>query len=329
MVVDQNEGIVKNYAGIKNELLQLHGVENIAFGGNSIFSVPITSSDPVWPGKPAQSTTNFKIFRCDEGFIPTLNIPLSEGRNFAGVQDASNYIINKKAAEAMGLDPETAVGTALEMWNGKGQIVGVTEDFHNDNLRLGIEPMIFMYSENIGFHYFIKVSGSTPMAATVEQIGTIFKKHNPDYPFEYSFLEEVFDREYQSEQIIGKLSLVFTCIAVLISGLGLFGLASFTAAQRTKEIGIRKVLGASAGSLSILLCGDFTILVLASLAIGFPLAWYFVDQFLDGFTYHTEIGWTLYALTAILMLGLTFLSVAYHTLSAAWANPVDSLQNEG
>ncbi|WP_026965803.1 ABC transporter permease [Algoriphagus terrigena] len=329
LVVDQNEGIVKNYAGIKNELNQLPGVESIAFGGNSIFSVPITTPDPVWPGKPSQSTVNFKIFRCDEAFIPTLSIPLSEGRNFAGAQDASNYIINKKAAEAMGLDPETAVGTALEMWNGKGQIVGVTEDFHNDNLRLDIEPMIFMYSENVGSHYFIKVSGQAPMATAVEQIETVFKKQNPDYPFEFRFLEEVFDREYQSEQVIGKLSLAFTAIAILISGLGLFGLASFTAELRTKEIGIRKVLGASAGSLSVLLCGDFAILVLTSLLIGFPLAWYFVDQFLDGFTYHTEIRWTLYFLTAILMLGLTFLSVGYHTLKAAWTNPVDSLQNEG
>jgi putative ABC transport system permease protein len=196
LVVDQNEGIVKNFAGIKNDLFQLPGVENIAFGGNSIFSVPITSSDPVWPGKPAQSTVNFKIFRCDEGFIPTLNIPLTEGRNFIGIQDASNYIINKKAAEAMGLNPETAVGTTLEMWHGKGQIVGVTEDFHNDNLRRDIEPMIFMYSENVGFHYFIKVSGQTPMTALTEQIETVFKKQNPDYPFEFRFLEEVFNKEY-------------------------------------------------------------------------------------------------------------------------------------
>ncbi len=329
LVVDQNAGIVKNYAGIKNDLLQLPGVENIAFGGNSIFSVPITSSDPVWPGKPAQSTVNFKIFRCDEGLIPALSIPLTEGRNFIGVQDASNYIINKKAAEVMGLDPETAVGTALEMWHGKGQIVGVTEDFHNDNLRLDIEPMIFMYSENVGSHYYIKVSGQAPMAASVEQIEAIFKKQNPDYPFEFRFLEEVFNREYQNEQVIGKLSLAFTAIAILISGLGLFGLASFTAARRTKEIGIRKVLGASAGSLSVLLCGDFAILVLTSLLIGFPLAWYFVEQFLKGFTYHTEIRWTSYFLTGILMLGLTFVSVGYHTLKAAWTNPVDSLQNEG
>lgn len=329
LVINQNEGIVKNYSGIKNDLLQLPGVSTIAFGGNSIFSVPITTPDPVWPGKPENSTVNFKIYRCDESFIPTLNIPVSEGRNFSGTQDASNYIVNKKAVQAMGLDPETAVGTELEMWNGKGQIVGVTEDFHNGNLRLDIEPMVFMYSEHLGSHYFLKVSGQASLPALVKQIGAVFNKHNPEYPFEFSFLEEVFDREYESEQVIGKLSLAFTCIAVLISGLGLFGLASFTAARRTKEMGIRKVLGASASSLSLLLCGDFAILVLTSLLIGFPLAWYLVDQFLSGYTYHTEIRWTLYFFTAVLMLGLTFVSVGYHTLKAAWSNPVNSLQNEG
>ena len=213
--------------------------------------------------------------------------------------------------------------------HGKGQIVGITEDFHNDNLRLDIEPMIFMYSENIGFHYYIKVSGQTPLEATVSQIDAVFKKHNPDYPFEFTFLEEVFDREYRSEQVIGKLAMAFMVVAILISGLGLFGLASFTAERRTKEMGIRKVLGASAGSLSILLCGDFALLVATSLLIGFPIAWYFIDQFLSGFRYHTEIHWTLYLLTAILMLGLTFLSVGYHTLKTAWSNPVNSLQNEG
>ncbi|MBN3583289.1 ABC transporter permease [Algoriphagus aestuarii] len=328
ILIDQNEGIVKNYDGIKNELLQLSGVENIAFGGNSIFSVPITTNDPVWTGKSDRSDIFFKIFRCDQEFIPTLNIPLSKGRNFLGSQDASNYIINRKAAEAMGLDMETAVGTELEMWNGKGQIIGVTEDFHNDNLKFDIEPMIFMYSENLGSHYFIKLSDQAATMASIDQVKGIFRQYNPDYPFEFSFLEEVFEKEYQSEQVTGKLALSFTLIAILISGLGLFGLASFTAERRTKEIGIRKVLGASSQSLSLLLCSDFAVLVLVSLMIGFPVAWYIIGQFLSSFTFHIEISWTLFFFTAVLMLGLTFLSVGYHAIKAAWTNPVNSLQND-
>lgn len=242
IVLDQNDGMVKHYQAIKNDLLQLPNVKNIAFGGNNIFTIPITTTDPVWTGKPDNSSISFKIYRCDAEFIPTMNIKLQRGRNFIEDQDASNYIINRRAAEVMGLSLENALGSELEMWNGKGRIVGITDDFHNDNLRFGIEPMIFMYSENIGSHYFIKLSGKASMTEQIGQIENVFRKHNPDYPFEYTFLDDVFNREYQTERVIGKLSLSFTFIAVLISCLGLFGLASFAAERRTKEIGIRKVM---------------------------------------------------------------------------------------
>ena len=146
IVVDQNEGIVKSYASIKNDLLQEATVEGVAFGGNNIFTIPITTTDPVWNGKPLNSSILFKIYRCDAEFIPTLNINIQRGRNFVQGQDASNYIINRKAAEVMGLSPDNAIGSELTMWNGKGKIIGVTDDFHNNNLKFGIEPMIFMYS---------------------------------------------------------------------------------------------------------------------------------------------------------------------------------------
>jgi len=164
IVLDQNDGMAKHYQAIKNDLLQLPHVKNIAFGGNNIFTVPITTTDPAWAGKPDNSSISFKIYRCDAGFIPTLNIKIRRGRNFIEGQDGSNYIINSKAAAVMGLDLENAVGTEMEMWNGKGRIVGITDDFHNDNLRFGIEPMIFMYSENIGSHYFVKLTGQIPIA---------------------------------------------------------------------------------------------------------------------------------------------------------------------
>jgi len=156
IVVDQNEGIVKSYQAIKNDLHQLASFKNIAFGGNNIFTIPITTTDPVWASKPDNSSILFKVYRCDAEFIPMMNIKIQNGRNFMDSRDASNYLINRKAAEVMGLSPENAVGNELEMWNGKGKIIGMTDDFHNDNLKFGIEPMIFMYSENVGSHYFIK-----------------------------------------------------------------------------------------------------------------------------------------------------------------------------
>ncbi len=328
IVVDQNEGIVKSYPAIKNDLHQLASVNGIAFGGNNIFTIPITMTDPVWANKPDNSSILFKIYRCDAEFIPTLNIKIQSGRNFMDSQDASNYIINTRAAEVMGLSLESAVGNELEMWNGKGKIIGITDDFHNDNLKFGIEPMIFMYSENVGSHYFIKLGSELPITENIEQIESVFKKHNPDYPFEFIFLDEVFNNEYQAEAVIGKLSLSFTVIAVLISCLGLFGLASFNAERRTKELGIRKVMGASVGNLAIMLCSDFTNLVLVSLFIGFPISWYLIREYLSGYAFHAEVNWSIYVLTSIAMLFIVLLSVGYQSAKAAISNPVDSLRNE-
>jgi putative ABC transport system permease protein len=328
IVVDQNEGIVKSYSAIKNDLHQLASVGGIAFGGNNIFTIPITTTDPVWSSKPDNSSILFKIYRCDAEFIPILNIKIRSGRNFIDGQDASNYIINRKAAEVMGLSLDNAVGNELEMWNGKGKIVGITEDFHNDNLKVGIEPMIFMYSENIGSHYFIKLGEGLPIAENIRQVESIFKKHNPDYPFEFVFLDEVFNKEYQTEAVIGKLSLSFTVIAVLISCLGLFGLASFNAERRTKELGIRKVMGASVGNLVIMLCGDFTNLVIVSLFIGFPISWYLIREYLSGYAFHADVNWGIYILTSIAMLFIVLLSVGFQSVKAAISNPVDSLRSE-
>ncbi len=328
IVVDQNEGIVKSYAAIKNDLHQLASVNSIAFGGNNIFTIPITTTDPVWANKPDNGSILFKIYRCDAAFIPTLNIDIQHGRNFIEGQDASNYIINAKAAEVMGLSLENAVGNELEMWNGKGKIIGITEDFHNDNLKFGIEPMIFMYSENVGSHYFIKLGGDLPLAENIKQVENIFKKHNPDYPFEFIFLDEVFNQEYQAEAVIGKLSLSFTLIAILISCLGLFGLASFNAERRTKELGIRKVMGASVGNLVMMLCGDFTNLVIVSLLIGFPVSWYLIREYMSGYAFHAEVNWSIYILTSMAMLIIVFLSVGYQSAKAAISNPIDSLRNE-
>lgn len=328
IVVNQNEGILKAYSAIKNDLHQLASVEGFAFGGNNIFTIPITTTDPVWSNKPDDSSILFKIYRCDAEFIPTLNIKIQSGRNFIDGQDATNYIINRKAAEVMGFSPENAIGNELEMWNGRGKIIGITEDFHNNNLKFGIEPMIFMYSENVGSHYFIKLGREVPVSENIKQVEDIFKKHNPEYPFEFAFLDEFFNREYQTEAVIGKLSLSFTFIAVLISCLGLFGLASFNAERRTKELGIRKVMGASVGNLVSMLFGDFANLIIVSLFIGFPVSWYFVREFLSSYTFHVDISWSVYIWTSIAMLTMVLFSVGYQSARAAMSKPADSLRSE-
>ncbi|MEO7045484.1 MAG: ABC transporter permease [Ferruginibacter sp.] len=330
IVINRNDNLGKNYPAFKNDLLQLPSVKSMGFGGSNIFTIPITTTDPVWQGKPVNSSTSFKIFRCDAGFIPTMNIELTAGRNFSGVNnhDSANYIINKKAMEVMGLTPENVVGSKLEMWNGKGKIIGLTNDFNNDNLRYGIEPLIFLYSEDIGSNYFIRIGGSAPINTTLASIEKTFKKYSPGYPFEYSFLDEAFAKEYRTEAIIGKLSLIFTTIALLISALGLFGLAAFSAVKRTKEIGIRKVLGASVSSVVMLLSKDFIKLVLIAILIAAPIAWYIMQNWLQGFAYRINISWWMFALADFVGIVIALLTVSYQAIKAAVANPVESLRSE-
>ena len=330
IVVNRNDNLAKNYSAFKNDLLQIPSVKNIGFGGSNIFTVPITTTDPVWQGKPANSSINFKVFRCDEGFIPALNIELLKGRNFSNVnnQDSANYIINNKAMEIMGLTPENVIGADLEMWNGKGKIVGLTNDFNNDNLHRGIEPLIFLYSKNNGFNYYISINGNAPVNTTLTSIQSTFKKYSPAYPFEYSFLDEVFAKEYSTEAIIGKLSLIFTAIAIFISCLGLLGLAAYSAIKRTKEIGVRKVLGASVSNIVALLSKDFIMLVVIAFVIAAPAAYFISHRWLQQFAYRTNISLWIFIAAGLLAVMIALATISFQAIKAAIANPVKSLRTE-
>ena len=329
-MINRNENLGKNYTAFKNDLLHLPSVKNIGFGGSNIFTVPITTTDPVWRGKPANSSVSFKVFRCDEGFIPTMNIELLAGRNFSGVNnhDSANYIINKKAMEVMGLTPENVIGSDLQMWNGKGKIIGLTNDFNNDNLHRGIEPLIFLYSKTVGSNYFIRINGNVPVNTTLASIEKTFKKYSPAYPFDYSFLDEVFANEYRTETIIGRLSLIFTTIAVLISCLGLYGLAAYSATKRTKEIGVRKVLGASVSDIMALLSKDFLKLVLVAVVIAVPVSWWAMNKWLQSFEYRIHISWWVFTIAGVIAFMIALITVSFQAIKAAMANPVDSLRTE-
>lgn len=329
VVINQNKELIDNTAPFKNAMLQLSSVENIGFGGSDINVVPITTTEVEWPGKPNDATIHFKLFRSDQGFIPALEIEMLHGRNFVdGTQDSLNYIINRNAMELMGLQEGEVVGTELEVWGNKGRIVGVTNDFHNDNLKVGIEPMVFLYSENLGSYYYVKVNQPAYMSAALAEMEQVYKTYSPDYPFEYAFLDELFERQYKSDLVLGKLSLSFMVIAILISCLGLFGLSTFTAARRTKELGIRKVMGASSVNLILLLCGEFTQLVLISVLIGSPIAWSLAKDYLSGFAFHVNIKWSTFVFAGLGLLLVALMSVGFQSLKASLTNPTKSLRSE-
>jgi ABC-type antimicrobial peptide transport system permease subunit len=291
--------------------------------------VPITTTDPVWPGKPENSSISFKVLRSDEGFIPAMNIKLIAGRNFySNRADSSNYIINEKAMLAMGLTKQNVIGSKLEMWNGKGEIIGLTDDFVNGNLHQGTEPLILMFTTSNGFNYYIRTIENANVNQTLASIAAVTKKYSPEYPFEYSFLDSDYGKEYKTESVLGKLSFGFTLVAVIICCLGLFGLATFAAEQRIKEIGVRKVLGATVPDIVVLLAKDFAGLVVIAIILAIPIAYYFLNKWLQDFAYRIDISWWIFVVAGMSALMIALLTVSFQGVKAAIANPVKSLRNE-
>jgi hypothetical protein len=320
-------GIQQNIDAFKTEAMRLPGIISVSTTTDYPFEVHNTTSDPVWPGKDKDQMIPFKVLMSDENLIPLLGITLLEGRNFIShnKSDSANCIVNEAAVRAMGLkDP---VGTPFEMWFGKGQIIGVVKDFNNQNFRGAIEPLVFTYAPTSAWQLFVKLDGRN-LDESIKNLETVYKKFDQVYPFEYSFLNQHFNQQYQRETTTGKLAVCFTVIAVFISCLGLFGLASFTAERRTKELGVRKVLGASVSDLVTLLCGDFTKLIFIALLVGTPLAYFITQAFLAQYVYRTPVHLWIFAATGIGILALAIVTVIFQSLKAAVTNPVNSLRSE-
>jgi putative ABC transport system permease protein len=220
------------------------------------------------------------------------------------------------------------IGQSLSFWGNQGTIVGVVKDFHFGSLKESIFPMIIRsegYSEfNIAFVKYKPGNGKQTLAA-LEQLHTNL---NPAFPFEYQFVDQEYNKLYKSESIFYKLSTYFSILAILISCLGLFGLVIFTAEQKTKEIGIRKVLGASVFAITSLITRDFLKLIILGVAIGTPISWYFMTQWLADYEYRINMPWSVFALTAVLIIGISLLTVSFESIKAAIANPIKSLRNE-
>ncbi|HZI25696.1 MAG TPA: FtsX-like permease family protein, partial [Chryseolinea sp.] len=320
-------GVEKKVDAFKTEALRLPGIISVASTTDYPFEVLNTTSDPVWPGKKKDEILSFKVLMSDENLIPMLGITLLDRRNFLPntKSDTVNCIVNEAAVRAMGLkDP---VGSPFEMWFGKGQIIGVVKDFNNQNFRGAIEPLVFVYYPSNAWQLFIKVDGQN-LDESIKNLETVYKKFDQVYPFEYSFLDQHYNQLYQSETTTGKLAVCFTVIAVFISCLGLFGLASFTAERRTKELGVRKVLGASVSDVVTLLCSDFTKLIFIALLLGTPLAYYISQAFLSQYVYHTEIKFWIFGITGMGILFLAISTVIFQSLKAALTNPVNALRSE-
>ena len=314
----------------KQELLKQSSIEAAAATTATLVDVG-NESTIEWEGQRPKDEFLITQVNVDPDFLSTVGMKLAQGSNFRqkSVADTNwTYLINETAARRMGYTNQTATGKRVKFWGASGTIAGVVRDFHFRPLNVPIQPFIFRYAP--GEFYFQMLVKTRPgqTQAAIRRIDQLYKQYEKEAPLQYGFVDQELDRQYRAEQRSGQIVLYFSALAILISCLGLFGLAAFTAEQRTKEIGIRKVLGASAGSIVALLSKEFLKLVLIAIFIASPLAWYAMNRWLQDFAYRIDIGWWVFVLAGLLAVGTALLTVSFQSLKAALMNPVKSLRTE-
>ncbi|GAB3907439.1 ABC transporter permease [Mucilaginibacter boryungensis] len=319
-------GVGKQYDAFKAELMKNPSITSVSRSSSNIVDVGSFTGDADWEGMPVNGNLYFHPVFVDKTFIPFFKMKLLSGQNFTGaVADSSHYILNETAVEQMGIkDP---VGKKFRMGQVKGTIIGIVKDFHFNSLHKKIEPAILAYNPNIAGRIYIKTTAANTHAA-LEATERVWKQFDRETPFNSIFLDESFGRLYKIEQRTGALFNVFAAVAIIVSCLGLFGLATYTAQVKTKEIGIRKVLGASVGSITRMLSWDFLLLVLLSVGIAVPLAWYGMNKWLQDFAYHAKIQWWLFLLAGLSAMVIALITISFQSVKAALANPVKSLRSE-
>lgn len=281
-----------------------------------------------WTGKDPNVNIEFTQAAVSYDFMRTMKLKMAQGRDYSKdfATDSVGYILNEAALKRVGY--KNPIGQPLTFWGKKGTIIGIVKDFHFTSLHEQIKPLVIRLDEkNIYGNILVRTqAGKTKQA--LASLETLCKDLNPNFPFNYNFADDEYQKLYRSEQVVGKLSSAFAFLAIFISCLGLLGLAMFTAEQRFKEIGIRKVLGASVASLFALLSSEFLILVFISLVIASPIAWYAMDKWLENYAYHAPIQWWMFVMAALIALLITLVTVSFQAVKAALINPVKSLRSE-
>jgi putative ABC transport system permease protein len=323
------------YESFRNDMLTHSGIKNMGRSsriptGRLLDSqnASAESGDSLQP-----VTSEIKYLATDHDFIPSYDIKMAAGRNFSRAfgTDTAGFIINEATVQLLGWKTaEKAVGKNFQNGNVKGKIIGVVKDFHFESLHQRIGPLIMVLlkpEQNSYNQLSVKINGNNVNDA-IQTLEKSWKALLPEIPFEFNFLDDNFNKLYQSEQKQSSLFTIFSCIAILIACLGLLGLSSFAITQRIKEIGIRKVLGASVGTIVMLLSKDFLKLVIIASLISFPIAWYAMHEWLADFAYRISISWWIFIVAGIIAACIALLTVSIQAIKAAIANPVKSLRTE-
>jgi len=282
-----------------------------------------------WEGKDPNLNPNFSVIMVDYDYDEASGIRINEGRFFSRqyATDSNAVVVNRTAARFMGLKAPV-VGRHIKFGNEDMTVIGVADDVVMDDPFKPVEPAIMLFRSYFVSQGFIRLKDGVDVKKALAAIQPIVDTYNPGYPFDYGFTDEAFAEKFKSEDQAGRLSGIFAALAIFISCLGLFGLASFMAERRTREIGVRKVLGASIPQLWLLLSRDFVLLVIISCLIASPLAWYFMHGWLDKYDYRISISPVIFVATALLAIAITLMTVSWQAIKAAAANPIKSLRTE-
>lgn len=319
-----------NYEAFKQQLIQTGAVRDMGRSSRIPSGRLLDSNNgrTMSGDSMAPISINLRALRVDYDFIPTYQIGMAAGRNFSRdyATDTSMIVLNETAARLLGWTPDQAIGKPFQYGPANGQVIGVTKDYHFESLHQEVSAIAMVLTPRNLNWISVPLQGNAP--AAVQRVEAVWKRFFPGRPFEYQFLDERFGRLYAREGTQQSLFSIFAGVAILISCLGLFGLSMFMAEQRTKEIGIRKVLGASEASLVALFSKDFMKLVVVALVIASPIAWYAMHTWLTGFAYRTDVHWWVFLLAGSLTVFIALLTVSFQSVKAALMNPVKSLRSE-
>jgi putative ABC transport system permease protein len=322
---------IRNMNALKDELSGQTSVKGIAI------STSIPGESVRWNagaiklvGADETTQKQYRVIGMDYDYMKMYGIKLISGRGFSKDYgtDEHSVVFNKRGFEQLGLNkPEDAIGKKIDFWGQQYTIIGVSENFHQQSLRESFEPLIFRLIPDIRGYLSVRTPASKA-AQTITQVKSSWDKFFPGNTFEYFFLDDHFDEQYKADQRFGQVFGLFTSLAILVACLGLFGLASFTTLQRTKEIGIRKVLGASVPRILKLLYQEFAILLLIAFVIAVPVAWFTIGDWLQGYAFRINIHWSYFIIPFVTLVVIALLTVSFQSIRAAIANPVKSLRTE-
>jgi ABC-type antimicrobial peptide transport system permease subunit len=321
-----NGELQNNFSTIRQELVNTGTVEYVCKSNSPVTAV-FSNNEVKWPGMATDQRVAFSTIATEYDYTKTMGVKMIEGRDFSReFNDSLSVIVNEAAIKMMGM--ENPIGKKIETNGSQLEIVGVVPDIVMDSPYKPVEPMTLLFNPGWSSTVTVRLARTKDIQASLAKVESVFKKLNPNYPFQYRFTDVDFQKKFTDINLISRLAGIFACLAIVITCLGLFGLAAFTAEQRTKEVGIRKVMGASVASLVMLISKDFSRLVIIAFAIAAPFAWWFLNSFLEQYDYRIAVAWWVLGAVGAFALILALLIVSAQALKAAVTNPSNSLRSE-